>query len=92
MSNEEALQRFKLFSEAFEMSGLPTGASEVAIKSIEKQIPLPSLKDSCPERTLHKCPGCKKYIFVTEYADGALCGGRKSKYCPECGQAMEWKK
>ena len=55
----------------------------------EKQIPQKSYEDKSDERTLHKCPACK-YIFVTEYPDGALCGGRKSKHCPECGQAMQW--
>jgi hypothetical protein len=64
-------------------------AFEDAIDALERQIPKESYKDTCPERTLHKCPSCR-YIFVTEYADGSLCAGRKSRYCPECGQAMEW--
>lgn len=62
---------------------------QAAEEAVKKQIPKEPYDDTCPERTLHKCPTCK-YIFVTEYPDGSLCAGSKSKHCPECGQAMQW--
>lgn len=63
---------------------------DTIISALEKQMPKKPYDDTCPERTLHKCPTCG-YIFVTEYSYANLCAGRKSRNCPECGQAIDWR-
>ncbi len=64
-------------------------ANNLAIQALEKQTGKKPYGDKSDERTLWKCPDCK-YIFVTEFPDMSLYGGRQSKYCPECGQKIDW--
>ncbi|GEM_PF-2547643 len=64
-------------------------ACGIAIQALKKQIERKPYGDKSDERTLWKCPDCK-YIFVTEFPDMSLCGGRQSKHCPECGQKIDW--
>jgi len=74
MSNEEAIQRFLDFSNSFEMLGVPTGACEVAISAIEKQIAMKPTYDGNFKITFCKC-GAR-----------TLPG---QNYCSYCGQALE---
>lgn len=80
----------KLNVDAFAWVGLIESATELK-KAYKKQIPKKPYHDMSDERTLLKCPGCN-YIFVTKYADGSLCAGRMSKYCPDCGEKLDWGK
>ncbi|MEE1239283.1 MAG: hypothetical protein UHO61_05105 [Acutalibacteraceae bacterium] len=69
-------------------------AIQVAVEAIQKQIP----KNSTPHivqpveapikigngrwqkgTTIYKCPNCKEWVSKTY------------KYCPDCGQALEWR-
>jgi endogenous inhibitor of DNA gyrase (YacG/DUF329 family) len=79
----------RTFSENLEEGRKRNMSIKIAIEALEKQIPKKPYLDKSDERTLCKCPNCK-YIFVTKFADGSLCGGRMSKYCPECGQKLDW--
>jgi len=62
---------------------------ETELEALKKRAQKEPHEDKSDERTLFKCPDCG-YIFVTQYSDGSLCAGRKSRHCPECGQAMKW--
>lgn len=65
-------------------------ATVLAIASIEKQIPKKPIciKDSATTKHFN-CPVCA-YRFVSEI-DGQLCAGRKTSFCPDCGQAIDWR-
>lgn len=64
---------------------------KVAKEAVEKQIPKKPIANKvkaekvkvgngwwCKGTTIHKCPICDEYA------------GRTSKYCNQCGQALDW--
>jgi len=63
-------------------------------KALEKQIPkrpevssfLGHGKDH--DCTKYCCPKCKSKIVSV--VNGDLVGGRKSTFCPDCGQSFDW--
>jgi predicted RNA-binding Zn-ribbon protein involved in translation (DUF1610 family) len=45
-------------------------------------------KDEKNEYMIHySCPACGKHLLAS---DGYRATGRKSNYCPDCGQRFEW--
>ena len=67
-------------------------ALEMGIKALEKQIakkPLLRLCDNCQvvmciscDRNVDRCPSCNGDLYVES--------GLPYKYCPKCGQALDW--
>lgn len=58
-----------------------------AIESMEMDVAMKPIEDSCEEKTHYKCK-CG-YIFLTKYSDGHRMGN-KPNYCERCGQAIDW--
>lgn len=50
--------------------------SEAIIAAIEKQVPH---KMTAEDRNDWRCPVCRAYIY-----------GVQDRYCPHCGQALDW--
>lgn len=47
-------------------------------------------KDEKNEYMIHySCPSCGKHLLCS---DGYKGSGRKSNYCPDCGQKFDWSK
>lgn len=63
-------------------------ACEMAIEALEKQIPKECVVDSCPDHTHYKCPSCGQ-IELSIYKHGFPRLGRITKYCENCGQALQ---
>ena len=63
-------------------------ALDMAIESLEKQIPKECVVDSCPDHTHYKCPSCGQ-IQMSTYAHGFPRLGRITKHCENCGQALQ---
>ena len=55
-------------------------AIDIAIQALEKQIPKKVISDEA----FGRCPVCG-YIFNSE-----LVNEYNIKYCPDCGQALDW--
>lgn len=62
-------------------------ALQDAIESMEMDVGIKSIEDSCEEKTHYMCK-CG-YIFLTKYSDGHRMGN-KPNYCERCGQAINW--
>ncbi len=67
-------------------------ARKVIHRALEKQMPKKPIIDN---RNFHYvdykdylCPRCKKRIITK--IDGDFIAGRKSYYCDNCGQAIDW--
>lgn len=62
-----------------------------ACAALDKQIPEPPVvlnqKDS--KHFKHFCCMACGTRFVSEI-NGELCAGRKTRFCPDCGQAIDW--
>lgn len=63
-------------------------AVELAIESLEKQIPEKPQVSKCNTFTDFHCPNCKNLIAIEDEHD--IFYGWKSKYCDHCGQALDW--
>lgn len=73
-------------------SGVISEALNMVENTVEKQIPKKLIIDN---RNIHYvdykdylCPCCKKRIITK--IDGDFIAGRKSYYCDNCGQALDW--
>ena len=64
------------------------GTVEECREAREKQIPKEYIIDSCPDHTHYKCPSCGQ-IKLSTYAHGFSRLGRITKYCSNCGQALQ---
>lgn len=63
-------------------------AFETAIKALEKQIPKKCETNlSYPEDKY--CPNCLENFTGV---DCSTCSGENFKYCPSCGQALDWER
>ena len=49
-------------------------AMKVCTDALEKQIPKKLIYDGC-----YCCPSCGKYHIIEKF-----------RYCPDCGQALDW--
>lgn len=58
-----------------------------AVESMEMDVAMKPIEDSCEEKTHFKCE-CG-YIFLTKYLDGHRFGN-KPNYCERCGRAIDW--
>ncbi len=90
LQEKDAVKYFKDYMDFCEKDGMGIPSKEpynLAIAAIEKQVPKKPVEDRCTEHTHYKCK-CG-YIFRTEYADG-LRAGCIYRYCPDCGQAIDW--
>ena len=65
-----------------------TGTVEEFREAREKQIPKECIIDSCPDHTHYKCPSCGQ-IELSIYKHGFPRLGRITKYCENCGQALQ---
>lgn len=88
MTNEEAL------NDIIE-SGINLGAGDyvdldalkVAVKALEKQIPMKPLDIQTPVVKWGVCPNCKGLPEVLGRAQRVYCS---MEYCYNCGQAIDW--
>lgn len=90
MTNEEAIKELIFDKALYESSivwagdGTPDGnlilALDMAIEALEKQIP----KRVKTDEAFGNCPVCG-YVLTSE-----LINEYGIKYCPECGQALDW--
>lgn len=93
MTSKEAIQTIEAVKAEFECN-YPlnyAAAFEVAIKALEKQIPKkPRATEDYPHRLY--CPNCY-YPFERSKSEIDLIREHfivVNKYCPECGQALDW--
>ncbi len=87
MDTKEALK--ELSYPNFEYGGKCTPeVRQEAIKALEKCVPF-KVKEEKWTHTKCKCG----HIFSKHHGDGyhSIPVGNKTKYCPECGQKLEWK-
>ena len=64
------------------------GTVEECREAVEKQIQKKCAIDSCPDHTHYKCPSCGQ-IELSIYKHGFPRLGRITKYCENCGQALQ---
>ena len=57
-------------------------------EAVEKQTQKKCAIDSCPDHTHYKCPSCGQ-IELSIYKHGFPRLGRITKYCENCGQALQ---
>ena len=60
----------------------------MACEALDKQIPEPPGVLNQKGSKHYFCVVCDKRL-VSEI-NGELCAGRKSRFCPDCGQAFDW--
>ena len=59
----------------------------MACAALDKQIPEPP--DVFQKSSKHFCCVACGMRIVSEI-NGELCAGRKTRFCPDCGQAIDW--
>lgn len=59
-----------------------------ACAALDKQIPEPPVVLNQKDSKHFCCVACGTR-FVSEI-NGELCAGRKTRFCPDCGQALDW--
>lgn len=64
------------------------GTVEDCRDAAEKQTQKKCAIDSCPDHTHYKCPSCGQ-IELSIYKHGFPRLGRITKYCENCGQALQ---
>ena len=64
------------------------GTVEECRDAVEKQTQKKCAIDSCPDHTHYKCPSCGQ-IELSIYKHGFPRLGRITKYCENCGQALQ---
>lgn len=64
------------------------GSVEECREAVDKQKSKKCAIDSCPDHTHYECPSCGK-IQLSVYKSGFPRLGRITRYCENCGQALE---
>lgn len=64
------------------------GTVEECREAVKKQTQKKCAIDSCPDHTHYKCPSCGQ-IELSIYKHGFPRLGRITKYCENCGQALQ---
>lgn len=87
-TNEEALEGFKTSILASLIDGrIMIGEKKTAMKALEKQIPMKVKKEHIETNmcafTLDVCANC-------ETSFGGRVSAKDYKWCPYCGQAIDW--
>ena len=80
---EEAIEALKEVQQYREI-----GTVEEFREAVEKQTQKKCAIDSCPDHTHYKCPSCGQ-IELSIYKHGFPRLGRITKYCENCGQALQ---
>lgn len=62
----------------------------MACEALDKQIPEPPVVLNQKGSKHFYCVVCDMRL-VSE-VNGELCAGRKTRFCPDCGQAIDWSK
>lgn len=62
-------------------------AGEMAIEALEHDMPM---KVQIEEWIDTKCPNGCGYILSTHHGDGYYSIDKKIKFCPRCGQRLDW--
>lgn len=88
MTSEEAIQIIKFYTGNTYKPEKIQEAIDMSIEALEKQIPKECVIDSCPDHTHYKCPSCGQ-IELSIYKHGFPRLGRITKYCENCGQALQ---
>lgn len=90
-SKEMGLQRIAM------ISNIPVKAVELVADALEKQIPKkPYIRKQYEMQGIpatwysSHCPGCEREMGEWDEHYGFI-GCHKGKFCPECGQAIDWK-
>lgn len=61
----------------------------MACEALDKQIPEPPVVLNPKDSKHFFCVVCDMRL-VSEI-NGELCAGRKTRFCPDCGQAIDWR-
>ena len=80
---EEAIEALKEVQQYREI-----GTVEECREAVGKQTQKKCAIDSCPDHTHYKCPSCGQ-IELSIYKHGFPRLGRITKYCENCGQALQ---
>lgn len=69
--------------------GIPDGCKALtrANDAIKQQLPKAPIRFYHPTNSFN-CPKCYQRLGCE--SDGKLCTGRKPRFCPDCGQALDW--
>lgn len=69
--------------------GIPDGCKALmrAEEAIKQQLPKAPVHFYHPTHSVN-CPKCYQRLGCE--IDGKLCDGRKPRFCPDCGQAIDW--
>lgn len=78
IANRKALEYFRGHTDG---KGLDHNALAFAIQALEKQVPK-KVKEAHFETV---CPVCKGSLYIDD-----LNVVEQSRYCPDCGQMLEW--
>ena len=87
MTAQEAISILQKHTQYF-IPAEDSEAFDIAIEALEKRIPKECVVDSCPDHTHYKCPSCGQ-IELSIYKHGFPRLGRITKYCENCGQALQ---
>ena len=66
-----------------------TEAFKKAEEALDKQIPEPPVVLNQKGSKHFYCVVCG--MRLVSKINGELCGGRKTRFCPNCGQALNWR-
>lgn len=86
ITREQAIAHYK-YGINFDIFSEPvTTYAQLAIEALEKQIPKKVTSKYCPNKAFFLgekyCPSCHKFIGFPHTTH--------HKYCPDCGQALDW--
>ena len=75
---------------AAEFRGPLSFAIDEAKDALEKQVPKkPSIDNLGTSYSFwHRCPKCNRKLINN--IDGSFVAGMKYKFCPDCGQKLDW--
>lgn len=59
---------------------------QLAIKALEKQVPMKWVVEEYWDDVIYQCPACKEYWALMEGTPK----DNEYNYCPNCGQKLDW--
>ncbi len=85
---EHDIEDLEEMMEVIPFSKLELKIIERAIESLEKQVPKKVVRDSAYSPAL--CPTCHTDEICKNLGDGYYTYFTSIKYCPQCGQLLDW--
>lgn len=92
----EAIYQLTNFEGTYETPSLE--AIELAIKTLEKQIPRkPKIANNIYKQKCYWCPSCSHYFmecYIEDWFNKLMLEAMShaNAYCPNCGQKIDWSK